>query len=114
MDERVAELAEHQAQEPEPWAIKNFGEVPIDPIERWRWAERAGEVTAYRERYGVGDPETAIGQAPGRKAAAQRASRERCFQHAHRCSLGTGCGQCAPPAATKEITMLYATRTRGW
>ena len=91
MDERVAELAEHQAQEPEPWAIKNLSEVPIDPIERWRWAERAGEVTAYRERYGVDDPETAIGQAPGRKAAEQRASWERCFPYANRCSLDTRC-----------------------
>jgi hypothetical protein len=90
MDERVAELAEHQAQEPEPWAIKNFGEVPIDPIERWRWAERAGEVTAYRERYGVDDPETAIGQAPGRKPR-NSAPAGNVASRANRCSLDTRC-----------------------
>lgn len=76
MDRRVDELGARQVQEPEPWAIKHLGPVPDDVLEREEWAERAGQVSAYRERYGVVDDMDAIGNAPGRKAAEQRAEWE--------------------------------------
>jgi hypothetical protein len=76
MDQRVDSLGSRQVEEPEPWAIKYLGDVPEDPIDRMGWTEKAAQVAAYREQYNITDPDNAIGEAPGRSAAEQRAAWE--------------------------------------
>jgi hypothetical protein len=79
MDARSAYLGDGQALNPEPWALKHLGPVPDDPVARLDWTAKAADVAAYREQYGITDPENPIGEAPERKAAEQRAAWERAY-----------------------------------
>lgn len=79
MDERVESLSEQVIAERPQWAIDALGPVPNDPTERLEWSARAGEVAAYRERFGFDDADKAIGHAPGRGAPEQRAAWEQAF-----------------------------------
>ncbi|MFJ8815259.1 MobF family relaxase [Amycolatopsis thermoflava] len=51
---RVQELGERVAEDRPRWAAR-LGELPDDPLDRATWLEVAGQVAAYRERWGFGD-----------------------------------------------------------
>ncbi|WP_431911147.1 MobF family relaxase [Amycolatopsis thermoflava] len=52
--DRVSELGERVAEDRPRWAAR-LGEPPDDPVDRATWIEAAGQVAAYRERWGFGD-----------------------------------------------------------
>lgn len=79
MDERVSVLGDRAVLDRPVWALRYLGEVPADPIERGKWARRAGIAAAYREERGYADEIDAIGPAPERGSPEQRAS----WQAAH-------------------------------
>jgi AAA domain/TrwC relaxase len=64
LDDRQARAGEHLAEHPPVWASQALGDVPEDPEERAQWEDKAGKITAYRERYGWDHPGRAIGPEP--------------------------------------------------
>ncbi|MBE1580410.1 MobF family relaxase [Amycolatopsis roodepoortensis] len=54
LTDRVRHLGEQTAENPPAWAA-HLGPVPLDPLDRETWIHRAGQVAAYRERFGVPD-----------------------------------------------------------
>ena len=71
---RQAELGERAVQQQPAWLVEALGEVPEEPGERVRWAQRAGAVLAYREQYGHEAETDPIGPAPSRTSPEQRAA----------------------------------------
>jgi hypothetical protein len=103
IDERIAALAERVAADPPAWAVEHLGPVPADPLDRAAWAERAGTVAAFRERYGRTDPADPIGREPAAPEA-------RADWHAAYAALGRPAGQRAVSAASTGD--LWAARAR--
>ena len=72
-----AELLGHAAElDPPARLLESLGPLPADPDGRRAWRRAAGAAEAYRERWGVTDPRTALGEEPGpgsRDAALRRA-----------------------------------------
>ena len=60
MEERAALLVERAVVADAPW-LNELGAVPVDTDGQARWVQRAHTVAAYRDRYGVTDPQTALG-----------------------------------------------------
>lgn len=52
--DRVHELGQRVAEDRPRWATR-LGAVPDDPVDRGEWIAVAGQVAAYRERWGIGD-----------------------------------------------------------
>ncbi|WP_326655630.1 MobF family relaxase [Streptomyces sp. NBC_01750] len=76
MDARRDVLGERLCEEPPEWAVRHFGPVPEDLLDRAEWARRAGTVEGYRELYNIDAPNTAIGRLPAKGAVEQRAAWE--------------------------------------
>jgi conjugative relaxase-like TrwC/TraI family protein len=74
MDERISLLGNRVTVDRPVWAVRYFGELPADPVERADWIQRAGAVAAYREERGYAHEAEAIGPAPERGSPEQRAS----------------------------------------
>lgn len=77
MDMRRLDLGE-RAVEAQPAYLTNpraLGPVPEDATARLEWTMKAGEVEAYRERYGIRSQTSALGPEPGRGMAEQIADR---------------------------------------
>jgi hypothetical protein len=77
MDDRRLDLGERAA-ETQPAYLTNdraLGPMPQDTTGRLEWTMKAGEVEAYRERYGIGSQSSALGPEPGRGMAEQIADR---------------------------------------
>jgi conjugative relaxase-like TrwC/TraI family protein len=74
MHERRERIGQHAADAALPWATKELGPVPEDPLDRLEWQKRASAVGAYMEIFGhSGDggligPEPAAGESPDKRA----------------------------------------------
>ncbi|HEY2096301.1 MAG TPA: MobF family relaxase [Pseudonocardia sp.] len=70
--DRVRHLGEQAAEHTPAWSI-HLGPVPHDPLERDSWIAAAGQVAAYRERFGLADehPELLPGGEHGDAARAR-------------------------------------------
>ena len=79
MDDRTRRLGQHAAQTKPGWAITALGPVPADPATRRDWEHNASAIAAYREMYGYGHPDDAIGPEPSREAPGQRAAWHQAF-----------------------------------
>ena len=67
-DARQADLGRELAERPEEWAVRAWGEPPVEAgALRDDWERRAGLVGAYREAAGIADPKQAIGPVPASK-----------------------------------------------
>ena len=66
MDARAAELAQRQAETPEPWVLVTLGAFPAEGSEQLRadWLGRIGQAASYREMARITDPNIVIGPAP--------------------------------------------------
>jgi hypothetical protein len=66
MDARAAELAQRQAETPEPWVLTTLGAFPAEGSEQLRadWLGRVGTAASYREAAHITDPNTVLGPAP--------------------------------------------------
>ena len=66
MDARAAELAQRQAETPEPWVLATLGAFPAEGSEQLRadWLGRVGSAASYREMAKITDPNMVIGPAP--------------------------------------------------
>ena len=66
MDARAAELAQRQAETPEPWVLATLGAFPAEGSEQLRadWLGRIGQAASYREMARITDPNMVIGPAP--------------------------------------------------
>jgi hypothetical protein len=73
MDDRVRRIGEHAARDRPRWAIRALGDVPADPARRAGWEARAAQLGAYRELYGYGADDDAIGPEPGKTSPEARA-----------------------------------------
>ena len=65
MDDRVRRLGQYTRESKPSWAMCAIGTVPDEPVDRAEWEYRAGQVAAYRERYGYTHPDDPIGPEPG-------------------------------------------------
>ncbi len=79
MDDRTRRLGQHAAQTKPGWAVTALGPVPADPATRRDWEHNASAIAAYREMYGYGHPDDAIGPEPSREAPGQRAAWHQAF-----------------------------------
>jgi hypothetical protein len=52
--------------DPPPWATEALGEPPLVGPDRQRWAERAADLSSYRDTHGVTDRQSALGPEPER------------------------------------------------
>jgi hypothetical protein len=68
MDDRTRHLGQHAAHTKPGWAVTALGPVPADPATRRDWEHNASAIAAYREMYGYGHPDDAIGPEPSREA----------------------------------------------
>ena len=66
MDARAHELAQRQAETPEPWVLTTVGAFPADGSDQLRadWLGRVGTAASYREAARITDPNMVIGPAP--------------------------------------------------
>ncbi len=67
LDDRRWELGEQAFEHPEPWLIRHLGAPPgpdASPVLREDYAWRAGMAAAYREAWGITDPEQAVSLDP--------------------------------------------------
>ena len=67
LDDRRWELGEQAFEYPEPWLIRHLGAPPgpdASPVLREDYAWRAGTAAAYREAWGITDPEQAVSLDP--------------------------------------------------
>jgi len=64
MDARKARLGEYAAEAELPWAIQVLGPVPEDPLDRLAWQQRASDIAAYRELYGITSDTDTFGAEP--------------------------------------------------
>ena len=64
MDARTERLGEFTAEQRPSWALRAFGPVPEDPLDRLEWEKRAAPVAAYREMFGYDHPTEPIGPEP--------------------------------------------------
>ena len=76
-DERITRLGEHDAEAETPWAVAALGPVPEDPLDRLAWQQKASAVHAYREAYGLDDPDDLVGPEP----TAAESPRKRAMWH---------------------------------
>ncbi len=74
MDARKERIGEHVAEHPPSWAVRAFGPVPDDPLDRLEWQCRAADVGAYRELYGYDHPADPIGPEPAGDSPDKRAA----------------------------------------
>jgi len=79
MDDRTRRLGQHAAQTKPGWAVTALGPVPAGPATRRDWEHNASAIAAYREMYGYGHPDDAIGPEPSREAPGQRAAWHQAF-----------------------------------
>jgi hypothetical protein len=73
LDGRVRRIGGHLAVARPAWVIQALGDVPGDRVKRDEWEERAARLGAYRELYGYGAVDDAIGPEPGRTSPEARA-----------------------------------------
>jgi hypothetical protein len=73
-DERTRELGSSVAEEQHAWALKAFGPVPDDAVDRLEWEAKAGQVAAYREAAGFDDSARPLPSAPGLTSTEKRAA----------------------------------------
>lgn len=71
---------------PPPYITKELGERPSDPTKRKAWERGVDGIERYRQRYGVKDPNRALGRE--REQAAQRATLRRIRETQRRLGLG--------------------------
>jgi len=67
LDDRRRELGERALENPEPWLTRHLGAPPgpdASPVLREDYAWRAGTAAAYREAWGITDPEQAVSLDP--------------------------------------------------
>ncbi len=74
MDARKERIGEHAAEHTPDWAVRAFGPVPDDPLDRLEWQQRAADVGAYRELYGYEHPDEPIGPEPAGDSPEKRAA----------------------------------------
>jgi hypothetical protein len=60
--DRQASLGSEVAEEAPAWAVRAFGPVPEEPVERLSWERRVGVVAAYREATGWDDESRPMGR----------------------------------------------------
>ena len=66
LDARGRELADAQAERPEPWVLETLGAFPADgsPALQADWLARVGHAATYREAAGITNPRQVVGPAP--------------------------------------------------
>jgi hypothetical protein len=67
LDDRRRELGERALANPEPWLTRHLGPPPgpdASPVLRDDYARRAGTAAAYREAWGITDPDQAVSFSP--------------------------------------------------
>jgi conjugative relaxase-like TrwC/TraI family protein len=74
MDARKDRIGEHAAEHALPWATGALGSVPLHPVDRLDWQQRAASIGAYRELSGYDDPSDPIGPEPAAAAPDRRAA----------------------------------------
>ena len=80
LDDRRWELGEQAFEHPEPWLIRHLGAPPgpdASPVLREDYAWRAGTAAAYREAWGITDPEQAVSLDPHPEPELEVMRRER-------------------------------------
>ena len=63
-DDRRHALGAQAAENPPQWAREALGPVPVDPLDRADWEQKAGWAASYREWAGLTDEADALGAAP--------------------------------------------------
>lgn len=58
------ELAEHEVHTPGTWAVRSFGERPIEPRLRTEWEQGVRQVARYRLQYDITHPDDPLGPEP--------------------------------------------------
>jgi conjugative relaxase-like TrwC/TraI family protein len=131
-DAHAPELARHQATRRElawrgrqagraaeaemPQPIVDFlGPQPTSVRGRRRWRQLAGDVTEYRQRYGIDDPVRALGRDPGAAELGQRQARRKLLGQAERLWAAGRAhhdSQLRPPAMPTGIRRRAADRER--
>jgi conjugative relaxase-like TrwC/TraI family protein len=74
MDDRIGRLGEHVGEAMPLWAERTLGPLPVDPVQRQDWVNRAAAIEAFREMKGWRSPGDPIGPAPDPSAPEHRAA----------------------------------------
>ena len=110
VEERIANLARREVTaarlDSSEIIYKTLGPFPAgEPAKALAWGRGANAIALYRQRYGVRDPDRALGRQP--RSAAARAERERARRtvEAARTQLGRSQGRAAERSATKGLAI---------